>query len=137
MKTKLSIILLSIIFLFSCSNDDTESITSEGLQEMIDETNIEIQALVDNSTGTSTQDCRTRFIGGGNGCGPIITYGINGVDTLELEAKFNKLSDLKDELWEKQDVKEVCSIAFPDKDSLISGKCLSCYGNIESGFECF
>ena len=123
---------LSTIMLINCEKN-----TIGNLNNKIEKTQREILNIVQNSTGESTADCRTRFISGGDDCGPFYTYGIKEIDTLELEKLFDKLSMLKTELWLAQEEKFVCDIISPEKDSLISGKCEACYVDEDLSFNCF
>jgi hypothetical protein len=127
----IAIVLFSLTY-YGCSEDE---LSTEELKSRIVGLNSEIDQLSELSTGESSADCRTKYIAGGNGCGPILVYGILGIDTLQIEELFIKLSEAQTALYNLEGG-PVCDLGFPAKDSLINGKCLACYGNLEA-FECF
>ena len=136
MKLYTLLVLIALMF-FACDSGEGE-LTIEKLEFKINRINSEISQLVENSTGNTSEDCRTQFISGGDDCGPVIVYGIVGIDTSRLQNLFAELSNAQTALFELQENKPVCDIAFPAKDSLINGKCLGCYPTqIENTFECF
>lgn len=132
MKLNLLVPLVLVILFFDCSDDDP---TREELVSKIEMLNTEIHQMITISTGESSFDCRTRYITGGNGCGPIFIYGIMGIDTLQIENLFLELSETQSELY-KLEGGSVCDLAFPAKDSLINGTCKACFSS-EDNFECF
>ena len=135
---ELRILLVPFALMFSACDSGEGELTIEKLEFRINRINSEISQLVESSTGRTSDDCRTKFISGGDDCGPVIVYGIVGIDTTRLQNLFAELSEAKAALFELQENKPVCDIAFPAKDSLINGKCLGCYPTaIENTFECF
>ena len=87
------------------------------------------------STGESSADCRTSYINGGNGCGPIYVYGVLEINTLALDQLFQEFSEAQTALFELEEG-PVCDLIFHSKDSLINGSCKACYGEVDN-FDCF
>ncbi|UXP33026.1 hypothetical protein N6H18_03525 [Reichenbachiella agarivorans] len=133
MRTTFYILLTFICLTFSCNEDD--NLTASELEAKIERLTTKINGIIDASTGETSEDCRTTYIPGGNGCGPIYVYGVMGIDTLELENLFGELSNSQTELYNLKGG-SVCDLEFPAKDSLISGSCKACFG-IERNYECF
>jgi hypothetical protein len=86
MKAISKAIFIIICLTFSCNTDD--SLSAPELKRKVDELKTQITGIMDVSTGETSDDCRTRYIQGGDGCGPIYVYGVVGIDTLELENLF-------------------------------------------------
>ncbi|MEO1655070.1 MAG: hypothetical protein AAFU64_16100 [Bacteroidota bacterium] len=128
---------LLIIFLFlslACQSDDP---SQEELEARIERLKTDIGNLIDLSTGRNSDDCRTRVILGGDGCGPVYVYGIQGIDTLQLENLFLELGATQDALFALKGG-PICSIAIPNLDSLIEGQCRACYlVDTLNNLECF
>lgn len=118
--------------MFACSPD--EELSTEELKIEINRLKEEINQIIANSTGETSADCRTKYIAGGNSCGPILVYGIKNIDTVYLEDLFNQLSERKTELFELEGG-PVCMLLFPSKDSLINGICKPCF-ETDDGFRC-
>jgi hypothetical protein len=133
MKAISKAIFIIICLTFSCNTDD--SLSAPELKRKVDELKTQITGIMDVSTGETSDDCRTRYIQGGDGCGPIYVYGVVGIDTLELENLFAELSNTQTELY-KLEGGPVCRIAFPAKDSLINETCKACFGT-EGNYECY
>ena len=130
----ISYLLLTILCsTFACNSDD--GLSASELENRIEQLQSEINKTIVLSTGETSNDCRTTYIPGGNGCGPIYVYGILGIDTLELENLFDQLSRTQTELYNLEGG-PVCNLAFPAKDSLINGTCKACFGT-EGNYECF
>ncbi len=126
--------LLGLVCLtYSCESDN--DLSASELKVRIEQLATEIGSIVELSTGETSDDCRTTYIGGGNGCGPIYVYGVLGIDTMELEGLFDELSIMQTELYSLE-LGPVCDLAFPAKDSLINGSCKACFVS-EGVFECF
>ena len=132
MKSTLYSLLAVICFTFSCSDDN---LSASELEAKIDQLQSEIDEIIDISTGETSEDCRTRIILGGNGCGPIYVYGVLGIDTLELEGLFDELGSAQTTLYNLEGG-PVCDLAVPAKDSLINGVCKGCFVSQEE-YECF
>lgn len=134
MKSILYLLIPTILCLiFSCNSDDNLSVSE--LENEIEQLENEIDKIIEVSTGETSNDCRTAYIPGGNGCGPIYVYGILGIDTTELANLFDELSKTQTELYNLESG-PVCDLAFPEKDSLINGTCRGCFGS-EGNYECF
>jgi len=133
MKPKLYLLLTIICLIISCNSDDNLPVSE--LERKIELLKNEINETIDASTSETTDDCRTAYIKGGDGCEPIYVYGIVGIDTLALENLFGELSNTQTELYILAGG-PVCDLAFPAKDSLINGTCKACFES-EGGYECF
>ena len=134
LKTVTFFLLTICLIAYSCSQDDDEN--AADLMNQIERIEAEIDVLIEVSTGQTSDDCRTRFIGGGNGCGPFYTYGIEGIDTVQLENLFQQLSRTKAALFNLQGG-PVCTIIEPAKDSLINEQCKLCFENPDGTLDCF
>ncbi|MEO1655071.1 MAG: hypothetical protein AAFU64_16105 [Bacteroidota bacterium] len=103
-----------------------EPLSEEALLAHISQIKTQIDSLIGLSTGLSSGDCRTYYIPGGNGCGPIYTYGVQRIDTTQLENLFLELASKQNILYSRYPG-PVCDLSFPVKDSLIDGTCQACY----------
>lgn len=128
LKSILFFLPIICLLCYSCSSDEDK--VAEVLMNTIENLEAEIDALIETSTGESSDDCRTVFIGGGNRCGPFYAYGIVGVDTARLELLFQQLGRAKDELFNLQGG-PVCDVIPPYKDSLINGECRFCHATFD------
>ncbi len=135
MKKKVYLLLIFAYLGLACTSDDI--LSAPELETKIEQLENEIKGLIEASTGESSNDCRTAYIDGGDGCGPVYIYGIKGIDTVNLERLFHKLGKTKTALFNLQGL-NICRIAIPSKDSLIAGTCRGCFETEGEGiYECF
>ncbi|MEL7145743.1 MAG: hypothetical protein AAFO69_05210 [Bacteroidota bacterium] len=135
-KEAIPFVLVILMFAtYSCAPD--EDAVLEALNNKIEELHTDIELHIENSTGQTSADCRTRYITGGHDCGTYYIYGIEGIDTVRLEHLFDQLLKAKTERFKIRGG-PYCSMVAPTKDSLINNQCKICYGDVETNqFECF
>lgn len=132
-KPILTLIVLTNL-IYGCDMDEKQI----DLKTRLTEVNAAIDELIDESKAQSSDDCRTKLVGGGDNCSnPIFTYGV--LDTGRLEALFTELGELKEELFLLGDG-VTCDVEWtaPEKDSLINGVCKACHVlGLDENYECF
>ncbi len=125
---KINLILIIILILTACVNKN-----STYYENLIDEKIIEINKLIDLSSGNTVNDCRIYFVSAPDGCGPFFVYGINGIDTLVLMKKFEELRKIKIEYYsdlEKRGIPyAVCGVMPLDTLMIMNNQCRGCNKN--------